>query len=230
MALYITATPIGNLKDISQRTLEVLKSIEIILAESPEITKKLLNHYEIKPKQIIKYNDRNKKKITGQIIEILKQRDAAYLTSAGTPGISDPGADLVKECRQNNIKVIPLAGPSALIAALSISGIQIRLFSFISFPPKKEGQFKNLLKKYAERKEVLVFFESPYRILKTLKIIEKEFPAARIFLTKELTKFFENYFWGAASEIIKILEADPKLLKGEFTMIIDFQNAENTRK
>ncbi len=224
MALYIVGTPIGNLKDITQRALEILKSAEFIIAESPSDSLRLLRHFEINPKKIIKYNDKNRQRAAAEIINILKTKNAAYLTSAGMPGISDPGADLAKECHKNSIKIILIPGPSALTSAIAISGIRAHSFGFESFIPKKQGQIEKLFQKYAEDKQVLVFFESPFRLLKTLGIIAKNFPITPVFVAKELTKIFENYFFGTASEIINKLKSDSKNIKGEFTVIINFTN------
>lgn len=219
--LYIVSTPIGNLKDISSRALEVLNSVDVILAESPADSLKLLNFYNIK-KEIIRYNDRNKKLVIGKIINILKEKDAAYISSAGTPSISDPGQELVKIARENEIKVGVIPGPSALISAIAVSGIRTREFIFISFPPKKQGQLKNLFLKYQKEKTVLAFFESPYRVLKTLNILNETAPESFVFVAKEMTKMFENYFWGTPKEVLdKILE-NPKNLKGEFTIVVEF--------
>jgi 16S rRNA (cytidine1402-2'-O)-methyltransferase len=220
--LYIVSTPIGNLKDISQRALEVLRSVDVIIAESPSDSLKLLNAYQIKGKRILKFNDRNKKQAIGGILEIIKDRDCAYITSAGTPGISDPGQDLVALARKNGIDARIIPGPSALVSAIAMSGIRARQFTFVSFPPKKSGQLKKLLEEFAGRKETLVFFESTYRILKTLQVMSEAVPEAEVFVAKEMTKIFENYFRGKPSEIIEKFEKDPKSLKGEFVIVVDF--------
>lgn len=220
--LYIISTPIGNLKDISQRTLDILRSVSVILMESPADSIKLLNAYDIKGKEIVRYNDRNKKIAGGKILKILEEKDAAYISSAGTPGISDPGQDLVKMARENGIAVNVIPGPSALISAVAVSGIRAREFTFISFPPKKSGQLKNVFEKYKNEKGVLAFFESPYRVLKTLEAANGVAPESNVFVAKEMTKMFENYFWGSPRDVIGELKKNPKNLKGEFTIIIDF--------
>lgn len=219
--LYIVSTPIGNLKDISSRALEVLNSVDVILAESPMASLKLLSFYNIK-KEIIRYNDKNKKFASNKILKILKGKNAAYISSAGTPSISDPGQDLVKMGRENDIEVNVIPGPSALISAIAVSGIRAREFTFVSFPPKKQGQLKNLFLKYQKEKAVLAFFESPYRVLKTLKILNETTPESFVFVAKEMTKMFENYFWGAPKEVIDKISKNPKNLKGEFTIVVEF--------
>lgn len=220
--LYIVSTPIGNLKDISPRALEILKGVNFIFAESPSDSLRLLNSFEIKGKKIIKYNDRSKKEMESKILPILKENDACYISSAGTPGISDPGADLVNFTRLNGILVRIIPGPSALVSAIAGSGIRARQFTFVSFPPKKQGQLKKLFSEYKEKKEVLVFFESTYRIEKTLNILNEAAPECRVCLAKEITKIFENYLVGVPEEILKQLKDDLKLLKGEFVFVIEF--------
>ena len=220
--LYIVSTPIGNLKDISQRALEILNSAEVILMESPEDSVKLLNFYGIRDKTIIKFNDKNRKRVSSKILEILKEKDVAYISSAGTPGISDPGQELVQMAREENIGVNIIPGPSALVSAIAVSGIRAKEFTFISFPPKKSGQLKNILKKYKDEKRVLVFFESTYRILKTMEAVREISDNCYVFVAKEMTKMFENYFWGRPEEVIEKIKENPKNTKGEFTVIIDF--------
>lgn len=220
--LYIVSTPIGNLKDISERALETLRSVETIIAESPNDSVKLLNAYGIKGKGLFKYNDRNMKLASVKVEEILKSGDTAYITSAGTPGISDPGQELVNIARKLNIEVRIIPGPSALVSALAVSGIRARQFTFISFPPKKPGQLRNLLKDFSEKKEVLVFFESTHRILKTVEAINDAVPKCRLFVAKEMTKIFERYFLGTPGEVLSQMKLDSKSTKGEFVVIIDF--------
>jgi 16S rRNA (cytidine1402-2'-O)-methyltransferase len=220
--LYIVSTPIGNLKDISERALETLRSVDVIIAESPNDSVKLLSAYQIKGKRILKFNDRNKKQALGGILEIVKDKDCAYISSAGTPGISDPGQDLVALARKNGIDVRVIPGPSALISAIAMSGIRARQFTFVSFPPKKQGQLKKLFEEFAERKEVLVFFESTHRILKTLAVLAESFDSADVFVAKEMTKIFENYFRGKPAEIIEKFKQNPKSAKGEFVIVVDF--------
>lgn len=222
--LYIVSTPIGNLKDISSRALEILGFVDIILAESPKDSLKLLNHYGIR-KEIIPYNDRNKQRTIGKILNLLsgeEGKNAAYISSAGTPGISDPGQDLVKAARQAGIGVNTIPGPSALVSALAVSGIRARQFTFISFPPKKAGPLLKIFGKYKSEENVVAFFESPYRVVKTMEVLYKAAPESYVFAAKEMTKMFENYFYGTPQEVISQLQEKPKNLKGEFTIIVDF--------
>lgn len=220
--LYIVATPIGNLQDISQRALKTLGDVSYVCAESITDAMRLLNALKIEKKKIIKYNDRNKKVALNQIIEIAKENDVAYITSAGMPGISDPGSDLIAQAQKEGIPASIIPGPSALSSAIAMSGIRAREFTFISFPPKKDGQLKNVLTKYAQEKTVLVFFESTHRILKTLNVLNNNFPSVYICVAKEMTKIFEEYISGTSQEVLDQFAKDPKKTKGEFTVVIDF--------
>lgn len=220
--LYIVSTPIGNLQDITARALEILRAVPIVIMESPQDSLRLLNVFEIKGKKIIKYNDRNKEGATEEIMEALRNQDAAYISSAGTPGISDPGADLVKEARETGIEVRIIPGPSAVVSAIAASGIRAREFTFISFPPKKTGQLKNLYQRFRDAQTVLVFFESTHRIKKTIEILNEITPDAYVCVAKEMTKLFERYLTGTPAEVLEQLTQDAKTVKGEFTVVIDF--------
>jgi 16S rRNA (cytidine1402-2'-O)-methyltransferase len=229
--LYIVSTPIGNLKDISQRALEVLNSVDLIIAESPKDSIKLLNAYQIKGKKLFKFNDKNAFLVKKKIEEILLKEDVAYITSAGTPAISDPGQEIVKIARNLKVKVCVVPGPSALVSAIAVSGIRAQQFTFISFPPKKSNQLKNLFIKFHQNREILVFFQSTYRIIKTISLLAEIFPQSYLFVAKEMTKVFENYFWGVASEVLNQLKSDPKNIKGEFVVIVDFSsNSQKDKK
>ena len=223
--LYVVGTPIGNLKDITERAREVLRAVPVIVMESPQDSMRLVRAYALPQKEIIKYNERNRKKMTPRVLAALREEDVAYITSAGMPGISDPGSDIVRLARDNGVPVSVVPGPSALTAALAVSGLPIREFSFISFPPKKEGQLKKLFTDYAERKMTLVFFESPFRIVKTIAALEKAVPDARVFVAKELTKLFENSFEGTPADIMAQLAASSKNTKGEFVVVVMFAPA-----
>jgi 16S rRNA (cytidine1402-2'-O)-methyltransferase len=220
--LYVVGTPIGNLKDITERAREVLRAVPVIIMESPQDSMRLVRAYALPQKEIIKYNERNRKGAEAKVLAALLEKDVAYITSAGMPGISDPGSDIVRLARDNGIAVTVVPGPSALTAALALSGLPIREFSFISFPPKKEGKSQKLFTEYAERKTTLVFFESPFRIVKTIAALEKTVPLARVFVAKELTKLFENLFEGTPADVLAQLAASPKNTKGEFVVVIAF--------
>ena len=222
--LYIVSTPIGNLKDISERALEILRSVRTIIAESPNDSVKLLNAYGIKGKGLFKYNDLNMKRAQKEVEVILNEGDVAYITSAGTPGISDPGQNLVDTARKLGIETRVIPGPSALVSAIAMSGIRARQFAFISFPPKKPGQLRNLFKDFMAREEVLIFFESTHRIIKTIEALNEVAPDSNLFIAKEMTKMFERYFRGKPAKVLDEMKNDAKSTKGEFVAIADFSS------
>lgn len=223
MALYLVGTPIGNLKDITLRAIEVLKSAPVILVESPNDSRALLDAYGIHPLRIIKYNDANRRRVTAEILKLLETQDVSLITSAGMPGISDPCSELVSECRKKGIRVIPIPGPSALDAAIAASGFR-GPFLFVEFSPRKPGKIKKILNDAKENKYTLVFFESPYRIRKTLDLIAQHAPNASVFIGKEMTKKFEKYEHGKASDILERFAPESAFWKGEFTVIVSFGN------
>ncbi len=221
MSLYIIGTPIGNLKDITLRALEVLKSTPIIIVEHWEDSIKLLRHYEIQPQKIIKYNDATRNKLP-EIIELLQTTDGAYITSAGMPSVSDPGVELVAASRSANINVVPIPGPSALPTAIAMSGMR-GPFLFVEFLPRKPGALIKLFTHAGTSKEKIVCFESPYRIKKTMELLQKNYPGATVFIGKEMTKKFESYTIGTPTELLDRILKDKHFTKGEFTMILKFQ-------
>jgi len=225
---YIVATPIGNLKDITLRAIETLKGVDLILCEDTRQTLKLLEHYKIS-KPLTSYFQHSKISKIDYIVEQLKQgKRLALVTDAGTPGISDPGGKLVEiiTTRLPSCQIIPIPGPSALTAALSISGFPTDKFIFMGFPPAKKGREK-FFKKVAEAEYTVVLYESSHRILKTLAQLSRfpnpkpSTPKPNIVVCRELTKKFETIYRGSAEEILKTLESNKNNLKGEFVVIIN---------
>ncbi len=216
--LFVVSSPIGNLKDITFRAIEVLKSVDLILAEDTRVTKKLLTHYEI-DKPILSYNQHSselkKLEIMGKLVN---NQNLALLTDAGTPGISDPGNELISflVTHSPEIKVVPIPGPSSLTAALSVCGFDVSKFLFLGFLPKK-GLIR-VMKTIAESPTPVVFFESPYRILKTLNLLESEVGDREIFIGRELTKIYETHYRGRIPEVRSQLTADK--VKGEIVCIL----------
>jgi len=213
---YVIATPIGNLKDISLRALKSLKEVDLILCEDTRVTKKLLARYQIK-KPTISYHQHSRLKKTKYILEQLKQgRSLALVSDAGTPTISDPGAKLVNYLANQmpNLTIIPIPGPSACITALSVSGLPANNFVFLGFPPAKKKR-KKFFEQAANSKYTVVFYESPHRILKTLKEIEGD---KQIVVCRELTKKFEIIYRQPLEEIIEQLEKDK--IRGEFVIVM----------
>lgn len=216
--LHIVATPIGNMQDITLRAIEVLKSVAIVLSESPQNTQKILNKYEIKAKQV-PYRDENKTKIIPEVLAYLEQDlNIALTTDSGTPLISDPGFKLVREVLNSGHEVVSVPGPSAIIAALSISGLPTDKFSFVGFLPKKGGQRNEILQTYGSLDATLVLYESPYRIVKTLEDIKNILGNRYVCVAKEITKLHETLFYAKVEELLSTIPS--KNLKGEFVIMI----------
>lgn len=219
--LYIVSTPIGNLKDITLRALEILKDVDFIICEDTRVTSILLNHYDIK-KDMVSLNAANEKhKIEGLINKINYSYSAALVSDAGTPGISDPGVRLISSAINNDIEVITIPGVSAAIAALSISGLPTDAFIFEGFLPQKKGRQK-ILQQLAEEERTVIIYESTYRIEKLLNELNQYMPERLIVVCRELTKKFEETWRGTPSELLETIS--DKTIKGEFTVIISPKN------
>ena len=216
--LFIVPTPIGNLGDITFRAIETLKSVDLILAEDTRTSLKLLKHYKINSK-IESYHMHNEHKKADSIInKISKGNTIALISDAGTPSISDPGFLLVRECIKNNIEVECLPGATALITALVISGLPSDKFLFEGFLPAKKGRTKRL-KELSNEKKTIIFYESPHRILKTLKDFSNYFsPEKQVSVSREITKIYEETFRGTIEESIEHFEKNKP--KGEFVIVL----------
>ncbi|MBI2450188.1 MAG: 16S rRNA (cytidine(1402)-2'-O)-methyltransferase [Candidatus Nealsonbacteria bacterium] len=226
--LYIVATPIGNLGDITLRAIDILKSVDLILCEDTRQTQKLLDHYEIKTKTI-SYHQHSKLNKAEYIFQLLKEgKNLALVSDAGTPGISDPGNQLVRrimDVRYPLIRIVPIPGPSALTAAVSISGLPMDRFLFLGFPPvknKRKKFFEEAVRQLADSKYPVIFYESPYRIIKTLKELSslraKELSSLAVVVCRELTKKFETIYRGTIEDVLEQLEKEE--IRGEFVVII----------
>jgi len=218
MALYLIGTPIGNLKDITLRALETLKFADVVLVEKWTDSIKLLKAYEIKPEQTFSFDERNQKRMIPKVLELAKEKEVALITSAGMPGVSDPGARLVAEARQAGIELKVIPGVSALTSAISLSGWDGE-FLFVSFLPKKKGQIEKIFTEATGNNHILVFFESTHRLVKTLEFLKEKFPTLSVLVAKEITKQFEKVLEGSPEEILAQINLDPKLTKGEFTVL-----------
>jgi 16S rRNA (cytidine1402-2'-O)-methyltransferase len=213
--LYLVSTPIGNLKDITFRAIEILKKSPYILCEDTRVSKKLLDRYQIKAKLIANHKF-NETKNLGKIINLLKSGEIISLISdAGTPSISDPGAILVNECVKNNIKIIPIPGPSAVSSAVSISGFSEKFF-FYGFLPEKKQNLINELKKFSNFEGSFVFFVSPKKINKIIPELKKIFSGRKIIFCREISKLYEEYL----RRDIDNLELFANEPKGELTVVI----------
>ncbi|MCO6500846.1 MAG: 16S rRNA (cytidine(1402)-2'-O)-methyltransferase [Vicingus serpentipes] len=217
--LYLIPTPIGNLKDITLRALELLNSVDIILAEDTRTSSKLLKHYEIN-KKLIAYHQHNEHKITTRIIDALKNGETyALISDAGTPAISDPGFLLVRECIKNNIEIECLPGATAFVPALVNSGLPSDKFVFEGFLPHKKGR-QTRLSFLQNETRTIIFYESPHRLLKTLHQFGEYFGVnQKISISRELTKLHEENIRGTIAEVIKYFETNT--LKGEIVIIVD---------
>jgi 16S rRNA (cytidine1402-2'-O)-methyltransferase len=220
MKLYIVATPIGNLKDITLRALEILKSVPLIICEDTRTSQKLLRAYEIESR-LESYHQHSKPEKVKYILDLLDEvGEAALITDAGTPGISDPGNMLISEAVKKfgeGCQIIPIPGPSAIVAALSISGFPTDKFSFFGFMPHKKGK-ETTIKNILNNKETSIFYESTHRIIKTLEKI-KEFDHKRqIIVCRELTKKFETVYRGTVEEVLYKIETGNS--KGEFVVVV----------
>ncbi len=225
--LYIVATPIGNLEDISLRGLRVLQEVDLILSEDTRTARKLLNHYQIS-NEIISYHQHTPDRKISRLINLLKQgKNIALVSNAGTPCISDPGSRLISLIVENlpGLKIIPVPGPTALIAAASIAGLTIDRFLFLGFPPAKKKRdkfFDQLIEHLEKSRYPVIFYESPYLIIKTLTEISQKAgqraPAIYASVGRELTKQFEAVYRGWLPEVITDIKKGP--VKGEFVVVL----------
>jgi 16S rRNA (cytidine1402-2'-O)-methyltransferase len=216
--LYLVATPIGNLDDITLRALEVLKAVDVIAAEDTRHSGNLLRHFEIR-KPLVSYHEHNEAMRAQELAERLAAgENVALITDAGMPGLSDPGARLIKRCIDQDIPFTVLPGASSILTALVGSGFSLEKFCFRGFLPVKSGQRERELRGAAESTETSVFFESPYRILKTLAACGELMPDRQLCVARELTKKFEEFRRGSAAELHAHYEAHPA--KGEITLVI----------
>ena len=218
--LYIVATPIGNLEDMTFRAVRTLKEVNYIFAEDTRVTRKLLNHYEIE-NTVYRYDEHTKMHQIANIINLLKEgKDIALVTDAGTPCISDPGYELVDAAHNEGIRVVPIPGASALTAAASAAGMTMRRFCFEGFLPKKKGR-QTLLKALADEERTIVIYESPFRIEKTLRDIEQIMGVKEVVIIREITKIYEEILRGTTTELIEKLAKNP--IKGEIVLLIKGQ-------
>ena len=222
--LYIVSTPIGNLEDITLRALKVLGSVRIIAAEDTRHTQKLLHHYDIHTPQT-SYHDHNKEEKSAVLIAKLKEgHDIALVSDAGTPGISDPGYFLINRAIDENIKITPIPGPTASIAALSISGLPTDAFVFEGFLPAKKAARRKRLQELSSERRTIIMFETPRRASSSLEDISEILGDRRVVLTRELTKMFEEVIRDKVSNVMEKIKG--RSLKGEITIIIEGAHGE----
>ena len=222
--LSMVATPIGNLEDITLRALRTFKEADVVACEDTRVTKKLLAHYDIHT-PTVSFHANSGTKGFEKIIKLLDEgKHVALVSDAGTPGVSDPGLELVSVVREKfaDIKIEAIPGASALAAALSIAGLRAASFIFYGFLPVKKGR-ETLFKEIATNEQASIFYESPHRILKSLESLAKVLPERRIGIYRELTKMFEESLIGTPTEVLGILTNDPQKQRGEFVVIVEAQ-------
>lgn len=220
--LYIVATPIGNLEDLTFRALRILNNVSIIACEDTRQTQKLLNKYNIKKRLLSYYQPKESRKIP-LIISIIKEgKDVALVTDSGTPGLSDPGFPLIREAIRQGIAVVPVPGPSALTAAISASGLPTHRFLFLGFAPPKKEATRNMLRALKNEEATLVFYIPTRKLLPFLKAISAEMGNRQVVVAREMTKIHEEFIRGRTEEMVQRLEG--RALKGEATVIVKGKN------
>ena len=216
--LYVVATPIGNLEDMTLRGVRILKEVDLIAAEDTRTAKKLLNHYGVSTPQTSLFEHNELKKVPMLLACLKKSQRIALISEAGTPGISDPGFRLVRAAISQGIPVVPIPGPSAFVAALSISGLSTDSFLFLGFLPNKPAKRRKTLENWKDSKGTLVFYESPRRITATLADLLTILGDREIAVARELTKIFEEVLRGKISEVLARIE--DKKVRGEITLVV----------
>lgn len=220
--LYVIATPLGNLDDITFRAVNTLRDVGFIIAENPSHSQKLLSHFGISGKKVSQFADHNETRVLPALIAKLKTEDGCLITDAGTPAISDPGFRLVRACWENGIPVTPIPGPNAAIALLSAGGLPTDKFLFVGFLPKTEPKVRQTIEEAKAAHATLAAYESPQRINKTLQLLEKFVPEANIAVGRELTKMHEEIFRGTVEEAAENFR-QRQSIKGEISVIISFK-------
>jgi 16S rRNA (cytidine1402-2'-O)-methyltransferase len=226
--LYVVATPIGNLEDLTFRALKILEGVKLIACEDTRQTRKLLTAYKLKKELLSYFQPKEKKKIP-QIIKRLKEGDdVALVSDAGTPGISDPGYPLIRQAIDQGVSVVPIPGASALTAALSAAGLPTHRFLFLGFPPAKKEATKKLLLSLKDETGTLIFYLPPRKILYFLQLIEEILGERQVVYAREITKIFEEFSRGTPEELIYSLKKSS--FKGEATVLIGPEKLKNSRK
>lgn len=221
--LYVVATPIGNLNDLTPRMQEALESADLIAAEDTRVTMKLLNHYDLK-KPMVSCHRHNEDARAPQLVARMLEEDltVALTCDAGTPGISDPGHLLVRACWENNIPVEPICGPSAVVTALSASGFDAREFAFYGFLPREKKALREKLDNIrAAAVPVFVLYESPHRVVELVETLAQEWPECMLCVCSDLTKRYERMYRGNVCEVLAELKTNANVEKGEYCMVVD---------
>ncbi len=223
--LYLVATPIGNLEDITLRAIKVLKEVDIIAAEDTRHTLKLLNKLEIKKTLISYYKENEKTKKSILIEKILEGKNIALVSDAGTPAISDPGEEIVKEAIRNNIEIIPIPGACALINGLICSGLNTKTFIFAGFLSTNNKEKKEILEQLKDENRTLIFYEAPHKLKNTLQDMLKVFGNRKVVLARELTKIYEEFIRGDISQVLEEIK-EPR---GEYVILVEGSGVKNNK-
>lgn len=220
--LFLVPTPIGNLKDITLRSLEVLRNVDYIASEDTRIAGKLLKLLNIPPKELISYYDQKEESKSDFLLQLLKDgKNIALISDAGTPLISDPGFKIVSKCVAEGIKIVPLPGPNAILPALIASGLPVHRFTFLGFPPDKK-RFNNFLNKIIESDSTTVVYVSPHKIQKLIDSLSLRLKEERrVCIAREISKLNESFYYGGVKEVKQMLDLNKIPLKGEFVLVIE---------
>ncbi|MCA9706331.1 MAG: 16S rRNA (cytidine(1402)-2'-O)-methyltransferase [Myxococcales bacterium] len=217
--LYLVATPIGNLDDVSLRAIEVLRTVDVVASEDTRHTAKLLARHQIKARQM-PFHEHNEQRVAGRIVKLLRDgHDVALVSDAGTPGIADPGFSIVRRCHDEGLPVTMVPGPAALVMAVVLSGLPLHAFTFRGFPPRKSGKRRRFLAIDAQSPHTLVFYESPYRIKALVEDALEVYGDRRAALCNDLTKKFEAVHRGTLRELYQRLEHEGA--KGEYVLVVE---------
>ena len=217
--LYVVATPIGNLEDVTLRALRVLKEVELIAAEDTRKTRRLLAAYGIKTR-LISYHEHSGQAKLAYLLDWLEAKDLALVSEAGMPGISDPGYELIVSAAERGIPVVPIPGPSAVVTALAVSALPTQQFVYLGFLPRRKGERTRLLKSVAAERRTMVAFEAPHRLLSTLNELVETLGDRKIVIGREMTKIHEEIFRGTIKEAVEHFQQP----RGEFTLVIEWYN------
>lgn len=222
--LYVVATPIGNLRDMSPRAIEVLKSVALIAAEDTRMTMKLTQHFGIETPLTSCHRHNEQGKAEGIVRRMLEEGiDVAVVTDAGTPAISDPGTILVRQAAEAGIEVVAVPGPSAMAAAMSVSGIDVTEFTFLGFLPREKKDLQAALRSAAQRTQAGIVHESPYRVLDFMRVLADTLPQAYVSVSCDLSKLHELTLRGPVADVLARMQANEKTEKGEYCIVIDFR-------